>query len=221
MGSLRTLHLNLDQLKRLQVIRASLVEEEDYIKKTKTLLAIAVLQKNQEIRAGGVLYDLKSNTQLDSQLGEFITASSPYVSSFLSLRNKQPILQVISKFHNFDLLMVEGAGRQHPRRFGLACELGVDLDIPTIGITQKSLFGKIDFSQSLDKGEPDYHFFPVFDKNDIIAYFIKKRKNKKGLFLSIGHKISLHTAVEIVLPLLVYKFPEPLRLVKTLLRKSI
>lgn len=207
-------------MKRLQVERASLVKEKDYIDKPKTLLAVTILQKNQKrIKAGGVLYDLQSKTQLDSQLGEF-TASSPYISTFLSLRNKEPLLQVIAKFRRFDLLMVEGAGRQHPRHYGFACEIGVDLDIPTIGITKNSLFGVTDYSQSLDKEEYNYDIFPVFDKKGLIAYFIKKQKNKQGIFLSIGHKISLQTAVEIVLPLCIYRIPEPLRLVKALLRKS-
>ncbi|MFX0205319.1 MAG: endonuclease V [Candidatus Hodarchaeota archaeon] len=214
------LELPQDQLKRLQVERASLVKVKDYIKKPKTLLAVTVLQKNQELRAGGILYDLESRVQLDAQLGDLLPISSSYVSGFLSLRNKQPLLQIVTQFRKFDLLMVEGAGRQHPRHYGLACDLGVDLDIPTIGITKSSLFGNIDFSQPCDKGRPSFDLFPVFDRNDVIAYFIRKKGNKKGIFLSIGHKISLETAIDITLPLLIYKLPEPLHLVKMLLRKS-
>ncbi|MFX0125327.1 MAG: endonuclease V [Candidatus Hodarchaeota archaeon] len=213
-------HLDLEQLKQLQIEKASLVKEKDCIKNPKILLAVSVFQKNQKIRAGGILYDLKSNSLLDSHLGGWITASSPYISTFLSVRNKQPLIQVITKFLSFDILMVEGAGRQHPRHFGLACELGVDLDLPTIGITKKALFGSVDFNHSLDNREYSYDVFPVYDKEDLIAFFIKKRTNKQGIYLSIGHKLSLLTAVDIVLPLLVYKFPEPLRLIKTLLRKS-
>ncbi|MFX1506955.1 MAG: endonuclease V [Promethearchaeota archaeon] len=212
--------LSQDQLRRLQAERASLVKIKDYIKEPKILLAVTVLQKNQELRAGGILYDLESRLQLGALLGDLIPISSPYVSGFLSLRNKQPMLQIVTQFHRFDLLMVEGAGRQHPRHYGLACDLGVELNIPTIGITKSSLFGNIDFSQPCNKGRPSFDLFPVFDGNDIIAYFIRKKGNKKGIFLSVGHKISLETAIDITLPLLIYKLPEPLRLVKMLLRKS-
>ena len=212
--------LGLDHLMRLQVERASLVKMKDYIKNPKTLLAVTVLQKNQKLQAGGILYDLESRVQLNALLGDLFPILSPYISGFLSLRNKQPLVQLISHFRNFDLLMVEGAGRQHPRHYGLACDLGVDLNIPTIGITKSSLFGDIDFSQPLDAGQSSFDLFPVFDGNDLIAYFIRKKESKKGVFLSIGHKISLETAIDITLPLLIYKLPEPLHLVKMLLRKS-
>jgi deoxyribonuclease V len=116
--------------------------------------------------------------------------------------------------------MVEGAGRQHPRRYGLACDLGVDLDIPTIGVTKSPLFGNIDFSQPFDRGRSTFDLFPVLNRNDVIAYFIRKLGNKKGIYVSIGHKISLITAIDITLPLLVRRLPEPLHLIKILLKNS-
>ncbi len=203
-----------------QIRRSSLVIEKDFINHPKTLIAVAVHQKEREIVGGGILYDLESHNQIDFWLGEKTPVSYPYISFFLSLRNKQPLLKVIEHFQGFDLLMVEGAGKQHPRYFGLACELGVDLDIPTIGITQRSLFGEIDFFHPIDNKECDYEIFPVVNEKLLIAYFIRKKSNKQGIFLSIGHKISLQTAVSTVLPLLIYKLPEPLRLVKSLLKES-
>ncbi|MFX1517693.1 MAG: endonuclease V [Promethearchaeota archaeon] len=208
-----------EQLQRLQVKRASLVKKIDFTKNPKTLLAVSAFQKNQNLRAGGVLYDLETNTQLKILLGNYSRVTSPYISGYLSLRNKKPLLNIISNFPKFDLLMVEGAGRQHPRHYGLACDLGVDLNIPTVGITQTSLYGEIDFSQTLDKGGSRFHLYPVYDGQDLIAYFIKKSKRKKGLFLSIGHKISLETAVDIILPLLKHKLPEPLFIIKMVLKK--
>ncbi|UCE14444.1 MAG: endonuclease V [Candidatus Heimdallarchaeota archaeon] len=181
---------------------------------------MAVHQRNQQIRAGGILFDLESHQQSDCWLGEFISVPSPYMSTFLSLRNKQVLLDVIHHFQDVDLLLVEGAGKQHPRYFGLACEIGVDLDIPTIGITKSSLWGEIDFSHSLYKEGFNYNIFPVYDKTLLIAYFIKKIGNKRGIFVSIGHKISLETTLDIILALLVYRIPEPLRLVKKLLKEA-
>ncbi|MFX0211818.1 MAG: endonuclease V, partial [Candidatus Hodarchaeota archaeon] len=203
-----------------QIKRASLVEEIDYIKNPKTVLAVAIYQKKQEIRAGGILYDLEITKQIDSWLGEVIPAPYPYIRTYLTLRNKQPLRKVINKFQKFDLLMVEGAGRQHPRYFGLACELGLDLDIPTVGITQRPLLGKINFSQPLEQKDYNYDIFPVLHNENLIAYFISKKSNRNGIFLSIGHKITLLTAVSIILPLLVFKLPEPLRIVKMLLKRS-
>ncbi|MHA2247713.1 MAG: endonuclease V [Candidatus Hodarchaeales archaeon] len=217
-GGFLQLVLKFKEMERTQIKRASLVEEKDYFNNPKTLLAVAVSQKRQKIMGGSILYDLESHNQIDSWLGEMIHAPHRYISTLLSLRNKQPLLQVINQSREFDLLMVEGAGKQHPRHFGLACELGVDLNVPTIGITQRSLFGEIDFSHPLEKKEYDYNIYPVFEEKHLIAYFIKKQSNKQGIFLSIGHKISLQTALETILPLLIFKLPEPLRLVKSLLK---
>lgn len=184
------------------------------------MLAIAVHQKKQKLRAGGILYEVESHQQSDYWLGEFISAPYPYMSTFLSLRNKQPLLEVIDHFPDFDLLLIEGAGKQHPRYFGLACDIGVELDIPTIGITQSSLWGEIDFSHSHDKKGFNYNIFPVFDEKFLIAYFIRKIENKRGIFLSVGHKMSLETSLDIILALLVYRLPEPLRLIKRLLKEA-
>ena len=69
--------LSLDQLKCLQVERASLVKMKDYINEPKTLLAVTVLQKNQKLRAGGILYDLQTRVQIDALLGEYIPIYFP------------------------------------------------------------------------------------------------------------------------------------------------
>ncbi len=136
---------------------------------------------------------------------------------FLILRNKEPINAAINYFRNkFDLTLVEGAGRQHPRKFGLACEIGVEQNIPVIGVIKRSLWGNIDFNIPIDYSR--YTAFPVFDGEDKIAFFVKKIDNKNGIFISVGNKISLASALEIILPTLFFRLPEPLRLAKALLK---
>ncbi len=208
-------------MKHSQSERASLIEQADYIVSPKTLLAIAVSQRNKGIQGGGILYDLESQNQIDSWLGEISPAPYPYVSTFLSLRNKPSLEEVINAFWGkFDILLVEGAGVQHPRHFGLACELGVDFDISVIGITRNSLWGELNMSYPIEtyKREKKHDIFPVYDGERLLAYFIRRKENKQGIFISVGHKISLNTAVDIILPLSRYMLPEPLRLVKSLLK---
>jgi deoxyribonuclease V len=172
---------------------------------------------------GGLLYDMKTKTKIDFKIGKLIPIPYPYIRGFLSLRNKKPLLHVISQVQGFDFLLVEGAGKQHPRQFGLACELGVELDLPTIGITRTSLWGKVDYSSFVKKqlGEKTFEIYPVKDEERHLAYFVKKKHQKKGIFVSVGHKISLKTGTEIILPLIVNRLPEPLRLVKSLIRTAI
>lgn len=211
------------EIKKAQIKQSLLVEELDYVSSPKTLLAVAVHQKNHKIVGGGILYDLKTKVRLDFKIGEILPAPYPYIRGFLSLRNKQPLLQVINQMQEFDLLMVEGAGKQHPRQFGLACELGVELDIPTIGITRNSLWGEIDMSFSIKEHlrEKMFEVFPVYDGEKPLAYFIKKKNHNRGIFISVGHKISLKTATDVILPLIINRLPEPLRLVKSLIKTSI
>ncbi|MHA2225228.1 MAG: endonuclease V [Candidatus Hodarchaeales archaeon] len=211
----------MNKIKKIQSQRSSLVKEKDYLINPKIALAISVQQINRKIRGGGILYDINTQSQLDSHLGTMTSSTFPYIPTFLSLRNKQSAKEIISFYQGrFDLLLVEGSGRQHPRSFGLACELGVDFEIPTIGITQNSLWGNIDFSQTIDKKGFSFDIHPVFADNTLIAYFIRKKLHKKGVFISIGHKVSLLTALDIILPHIVFRVPEPIRIVKSLLKKG-
>ncbi len=62
--------------------------------------------------------------------------------------------------------------------------------------------------------------FPVYDGDDKIAYFVRKSNNKRGIFISVGNNISLDSALKIMIPTLIYRIPNPLRLAKTLLKES-
>ncbi|MFX0170815.1 MAG: endonuclease V [Candidatus Hodarchaeota archaeon] len=177
-------------------------------------------QRTEKIRGGGILYDLELMTQIESWIGDEISISTPYIPTFLILRNKPVLKPVIKHFWGrFDLILVEGAGIQHPAFCGFASELGVDFDVPTIGITKNSLLGEINWFDPLKKCTNEHEVYPVYYEKRLIAYFIKKKKNKKGIFLSIGNKLSLKTAIDIVLPLMQYRIPEPLRQIKILLKE--
>ncbi len=117
------------------------------------------------------------------------------------LRESKPILKTLDKLKNkFDLLLVDGHGQLHPRKCGLACYVGLAIDKPVIGIGKSLLCGKI---------WPDNK---VEFEGKILGQTLIH--NNKKIFVSIGHKISLKTAViltkELILPN--QWNPEPLRL---------
>ncbi|MFX0084931.1 MAG: endonuclease V [Candidatus Hodarchaeota archaeon] len=208
---------DLESLKRFQERQSSLVEEIDSFGSAKYLLTVTVHQTESFIRSIGLLYDLYTNSNLEYWISEKFPILYPYLPGFLILRNKKPLIAAITYFRNkFDLTLIEGAGRQHPRKFGLACEIGVDQNIPVIGVIKRSLWGDIDFNNPINYSL--YTAFPVFDGDDKIAYFVKKAGNKKGIFISVGNKISLTSALEIILPTLFFRLPEPIRLAKALLK---
>ncbi|RLI12400.1 endonuclease V [Candidatus Bathyarchaeota archaeon] len=128
----------------------------------------------------------------------------PYIPTFLFLRELPPAITVARMLRTKpDVFMVEGHGRAHPRRFGLACHFGLILNIPTIGVAKSLLYGE---SRNV-KGS----WKPIIDKGEIIGAAVLTRKGSKPMYVSVGHKVSLETAVEIVLECSKYRVPEPIR----------
>jgi deoxyribonuclease V len=123
----------------------------------------------------------------------------PYRPGFLGFREAPIMVQAIQELDTGpDVILVDGHGLAHPRSFGLACHVGVMLDQPTIGVAKSSFYGKT-------RGNW------VFDKNgNKIAGLLGV--NKRKLYVSIGHRVSLTRAIEITRHCIVSNAPEPLRL---------
>lgn len=129
----------------------------------------------------------------------------PYVPTFLSFRELPPAVAAARKLKRRpDVFMVDGHGRAHPRRFGLACHFGLALKTPTIGVAKKLLCGKVKGSRR--------RWRPIVDEGEVIGAAVFTSKNGKPVYVSVGHKISLRTAIKIVLNCAErYRIPEPIR----------
>ena len=124
----------------------------------------------------------------------------PYVPGLLMLREAEPIFYTLKLLKNsYDLLLIDGHGLLHPRRCGLACYIGVSLDKPTIGVAKSRLCGTV---------RPDG--FVKLD-GEILGYAISKK-----LYISVGHRVTLKTAITLVKELGI----EPLRLADINSRKN-
>ena len=132
----------------------------------------------------------------------------PYIPGYLSFREIPAILEAIKQIKIIpDLILCDGQGIAHPRRFGLACHLGVILDHPTIGVAKSLLIGNHQ-ELPLTKG----NWQPLTDKDEIIGAVLRTRTNVKPVYVSIGHKISLESAIKYVLACTTkYKLPETTR----------
>ena len=132
----------------------------------------------------------------------------PYVPGYLSFREIPAIIAAFPQIETIpDLILCDGQGYAHPRRIGLACHLGVLLDIPTIGVAKSLLVGKHD-EVSPTKGSQQ----PLIDNGETIGVVLRSRTNVKPIYISIGHRISLPTAVEYVTGCLTkYRLPETTR----------
>ena len=138
-----------------------------------------------------------------------ITPSSfPYIPGLLSFREIPPLLTCFKKLkYHPDLILCDGHGLAHPRRFGLACHLGVLFDIPSMGVAKRPLLGE-------HKTLPEVRgaWEPVIDEGEIIGVAMRSRTNNRPIYISIGHRISLATSIEWVMNCLTqYRLPEPIR----------
>src|SRR5690606_11353142 len=137
-----------------------------------------------------------------------VPTTFPYVPGLLSFREMPAILAAWEQLqHKPDLLLCDGQGTAHPRRFGIACHLGVWLDLPTIGVAKKRLVGRHE-----DVGNDKGSAVPLLDKNERIGTVVRSRTGVNPLYVSAGHRISQDTAVEWVMACLTrYRLPEPTR----------
>jgi deoxyribonuclease V len=133
----------------------------------------------------------------------------PYVSGFLSFREIPLIIKIFQTLSNIpDIILVDGQGIAHPRRFGLASHLGLILDIPTIGCAKSRLCGSHDAPDNTAGA-----YSELVDKNEIIGAVVRTKTNVRPLYISIGHKIDLQSAVNCVLECCRgYRLPEATRL---------
>jgi deoxyribonuclease V len=132
----------------------------------------------------------------------------PYVPGLLSFREVPTILQALYRLKLLpDLLLCDGQGLAHPRRFGLACHLGLLADIPSIGVGKTRLIGRHGAVPE-EKGS----WVPLIDRGEEIGAVLRTRRGVKPIYVSIGHRISLPTAIDYVLAATTrYKLPETTR----------
>jgi deoxyribonuclease V len=133
----------------------------------------------------------------------------PYIPGFLSFREVPAVMDALEKVSTTpDLILCDGQGIAHPRRFGLACHLGVLIDIPTIGVAKSLLIGKHD-ELPPEKGS----WQPLRYKGETVGVVLRSRTGVKPLYVSSGHRISLPTAIDYVLRSTPkYRLPETTRL---------
>lgn len=135
--------------------------------------------------------------------------SFPYIPGFLSFREIPAVLDALEKIQTIpDLILCDGQGIAHPRRFGIACHLGVLVDIPTIGVAKSLLVGKHE-----ELSETRGSWQPLIYKGETVGAALRTRPGVKPVYISSGHRISLSTAINYVLHCTTkYRLPETTRI---------
>lgn len=132
----------------------------------------------------------------------------PYIPGLFSFREIPPVVKAMAGLTvKPDLLVCDGHGLAHPRRFGVACHLGVLFDIPAIGCGKTRLTGTFD-----PVGENRGDYSNLIDQGEVIGCALRTQDTIKPVYVSVGHRISLETARKWILRLApTYRLPETTR----------
>jgi deoxyribonuclease V len=162
---------------------------------------------SETVYAGIVVLSLPDLRIIESA-GVRSVARFPYVPGLLSFREAPSLLEAWEKLKTKpDVLMLDGQGIAHPRRFGIACHVGVSLDWPTIGCAKSILVGRYG-----ELGVEAGSRAPLVDKGEQVGVALRTKNKVSPVFVSPGHLIDLDSSVDLVLRSTTkYRLPEPTR----------
>jgi deoxyribonuclease V len=201
--------MDLYELKKEQYKLAQKVILKDGFTKIKTIGGVDCAQVKDKLIACAVVCEFPSLKLIEKQT--FILPDPlPYRPGFLAYREMPAIIEAFNKLEQEpDLLLVDGPGILHPRKFGMASHLGLALNKPTIGLTNKFSIGHVENGK-------------IYLDNEIVGFEIETREHANPLYLSPGHLISLGACLRIIQQCIKYphKLPEPLHLAHQLVNKE-
>ncbi len=183
-----------------------LVERRDRIGRVRRIAGVDVSVKGGRARAAVVVMspDLRV---LETRTAE-TRATFPYVPGLLAFRELPAISKAFRALERPpDLAVVDGHGFAHPRRFGIACHVGVKFGVPSIGCG-KSLFVGEHATPAPARGS----WTELVHRGETIGAALRTRDGVRPLYVSTGHRVSLKTAIRWILRLAPrYRLPEPIR----------
>lgn len=204
---------NLSPAEAIQLqkrLSAEVISEDAFAEPVKTVAGIDLGYdaKNDTSRAAVVVLSFPDLQLLETSEAK-MPIQFPYVPGLLSFRETPVAIRALEKLKvPPDLILCDGQGIAHPRRFGIACHIGVLTEIPTIGVAKSILVGKFE-----NLGEKRGITAPLIHKNEQIGAALRTKDKVQPVYVSIGHKVGLETAIKYVLQCTPkYRLPETTRL---------
>ena len=193
----------------LQCELAKLVECADRLGEIRTIAGVDVAYDkfSSKLVAAVVVLDAQ-NLNVVARASAEDVERFPYLPGLFSFRELPSIAAALRKLDiTPDLIVCDGQGVAHPRRFGLACHLGILFDIPTIGCGKSRLIGNEE-TTGVARGESS----PLRDGDEIIGIALRTQNGIKPVYVSVGHRISLETECDWILRLSAhFRLPETTR----------
>lgn len=170
----------------------SIIFKDNLPKKVRLVAGVDVAYTGEASIGAVAVLDYDSLEPVESQAACCRTLF-PYIPTLLSFREIPPTILAIRKLETRpDVFLVDGQGYAHPCGCGFASHLGLAINKPTIGVAKSRLFGEAEKS----KDEADVVFLK--HKKETIGAVVKTKSNCKPVYVSVGHLISLRTAIRIV-----------------------
>ena len=202
---------------KLQEQLANMVERVDRLGPVRTVAGVDVAydKYSDKLIAAVVVLDAQTLAVV-AQARAHDVEKFPYVPGLFSFRELPPIALALAQLDVApDLIVCDGQGIAHPRRFGLASHLGLLFDVPTIGCGKTRLLG-VEDALERQRGNTA----PLRDGDEIIGSALCTQDKIKPVYVSIGHRITLATACDWVLKLSPdYRLPETTRQADQLVKK--
>ena len=184
----------------------------------RTVAGLDVSVRDDRVRAAVVVLDVRAGDAVVDQAVWEGPVAFPYVPGLLSFREVPAILPALDRLREPpDVYMLDAQGRAHPRRFGLACHLGVLLDAPALGVAKSILVGRVEGALDEAKGGQA----PLVHKGETVGVALRTREGVHPVYVSVGHRVTLRDAGRLALRLATrYKLPQPTHLAHRLSYKG-
>ena len=165
--------------------------------------------------AGVVLWDVEERRVLEEATA-MRPLRFPYVPGLLSFREAPALLTALRKLRRTpDAILCDGQGLAHPRRFGIACHIGLLTNIPSLGCAKSRLLGSHD-----EPGAERGSGAPLLDRGEVVGTVLRTQRRVRPVYVSIGHRFDLASATALALACAVrHRIPEPTRLADRLVAR--
>ena len=200
-------NLTPSDARRLQEQIPVLVESRDRLGPVRTVAGADLALMEATGYAAVILYSFPDLEEFERAWSSG-TLRFPYIPGLLAFREMPLLLEAFGKLRRRpDLILADAHGWAHPRRSGMACHLGLVLDIPTIGCAKSVLVGDYQMPR-IRRGSASV----LSDGEETIGMVLRTRAGVRPVFVSIGHRVSLETSVRLTMACCDgYRIPKPLR----------
>jgi len=196
------------QAREIQAQLAGMVCREDRLDTVRRVAGVDVGPVGRDrVKAAVAVLDAQTLEPLENAVVT-LPMRFPYVPGLLSFREAPAVLTALEQLDTPpDLVLCDGQGIAHPRQFGIACHLGVLSDLPTIGVAKSRLVGSYH-----DPGMHRGSWSPLSFQGQVVGAVLRSRAGVKPVFVSIGHRVSLETAISWTMRCVTrYRLPETTR----------